>query len=46
MVSFFPTAMLNYRYSGNWTGMSVESNEIKMNHLLHGMIGNSLLIAL
>jgi len=43
-VSFVPTALLNLKHAGDWSGMSVENNEIKMSNSLHGIIGNSILI--
>lgn len=42
LVSFLPTAGLNYVNCGDWTGLSLESPQIVMRHPLAGILGNSL----
>lgn len=45
LVSFLPTAFLNVKYCGDWTGGVLESQGLAMNHPLVGIYGNALLLA-
>jgi len=41
LVSFFPTAVGNWRYGGEWTGSRVEKTRIQVIHPVAGPIGNA-----
>jgi hypothetical protein len=43
-VSFLPTAILNARYCGDWTGLKLEHAGTEIKHPLIGVWGNSLLL--
>jgi hypothetical protein len=43
-VSFLPTAILNVKYCGDWTGAVLESQGLAINHPLTGIWGNALLL--
>jgi hypothetical protein len=46
VVSFLPTAWLNIRYCGDWSGLSLERTGMDMKNPLVGIWGNALLFAL
>jgi hypothetical protein len=46
LVSFLPTALLNWCNCGNWTGLSLEAPKIAMHHPLIGLAGNSVMFIL
>ncbi|MGA3268350.1 MAG: hypothetical protein ABSE16_16185 [Verrucomicrobiota bacterium] len=45
-VSFLPTAILNFHYLHDWSGLSIEDTGMNMNHPLVGVWGNVLLLLL
>lgn len=44
LVSYAPTGLLNHHFSGDWTGMRAESDEIQMKSPLAGALGNAVLL--
>jgi hypothetical protein len=44
LVSFLPTAILNFHYLGDWSGLSLERAGIAMKNPVVGVWGNALLI--
>jgi len=46
LVSFLPTALLNWQHCGDWTGLSLETSKIAMRHPLIGLAGNSAMFLL
>ncbi len=46
LVSFVPTALINYFNCGDWTGLILEKPEIAMHHPLVGIVGNSVMFLL
>lgn len=44
VVSFLPTAILNWNYLGNWSGLNIERAGMEMKHPLVGIWGNALLL--
>jgi hypothetical protein len=45
LVSFLPTAILNFHYLGDWSGLSIEHKGMDMKNPAVGIGGNALLIA-
>jgi hypothetical protein len=45
LVSFLPTAILNFHYLGDWSGLSIEHKGMDMKSPVVGILGNALLIA-
>ena len=45
-ISFLPIAVINYHYSGNWLGTSVEGSHLQMENPLTGIAGNIFQLAL
>ncbi len=45
LVSFLPTAILNFHYLGDWSGLSIEHKGMDMKNPVVGVWGNALLIA-
>jgi hypothetical protein len=43
-VSFLPNAIINSRFCGDWTGLSLETSFIAMRHPLLGIAGNSVML--
>jgi hypothetical protein len=46
LVSFLPTAILNVRYLGDWSGLSIERAGMNMKNPVVGVWGNTLLLLL
>jgi hypothetical protein len=46
MISFVPTAALNYHYSGDWTGDPANVDKLKIQEPLAGILGNGLQLGL
>lgn len=46
LVSFLPTAILNYLNCGDWTGLSLEKSDITVRNPLVGIVGNSIMLLL
>ena len=46
LVSFVPTAVLNFESCGDWSALSLESPTIIMQHPLIGVAGNSIMLLL
>jgi len=46
LVSFLPTAILNSRYCGDWTGLTLENHGIAAQNPLAGIAGNSMMFLL
>jgi hypothetical protein len=44
LVSFLPTAILNTRYTGDWSGDSENKHKMKMSSPVHAMAGNGLIV--
>ncbi len=44
LISFFPTAVLNQRYAGNWTGDPLNAAGASVKGPLAGIVGNGLLL--
>lgn len=44
VISFLPTAILNYHYLHDWSGLSIEHSGMKMKNPLAGVLGNSVLL--
>jgi hypothetical protein len=45
LISFLPTAILNFHYLGDWSGLSIEHKGMDMKNPFVGIWGNALLIA-
>jgi hypothetical protein len=46
IISFLPTALLNYRFCGDWTGLRLERAGMDMHSPIVGLWGNALLFLL
>ena len=44
MISFVPTAVLNHKYTGSWTGDSTNQTKVALTNPPAGLLGNSLML--
>jgi hypothetical protein len=44
IVSFFPIATLNHKYTGSWTGDAMNQTKVALNNPIAGVFGNSLIL--
>jgi hypothetical protein len=44
MISFLPTAVLNHKYTGSWTGDSTNQTKVALTNPPAGLLGNSLML--
>lgn len=45
MISFVPTAVLNHKFTGSWTGDATNQTKVALTHPGAGVIGNSLMLS-